>query len=487
MSQQQPNVTSEVLDTTAAPAVQVVALFHEEVREVAELRTPRAGQRAEFVVGEAPGASFHMALASEACAGLTSLPLVRSTAAGFVLTFLPAWQGEVTLGGVTAPLATVAQGRATASATVPGALELAIPASARISVDVGDVTFIVTSGAPARRYAAPMVVDRGFLGYLAGAAAFAALALGLMNAVPPDASAMSMDKVGRPNVVAELQMKAKDAVDQPEVAIDDSVGEAGSKGGAAKGPGGKLGDKNATADKAKMAIPDRGIAPTFANQVANANQRGREVGIVGALNRMGGDRWALITSKSPFASDIGDRSYDGGWDGEFGNQRGTDWGGGPDGDLWGGNGTKDGTVGNGDYDTIRKGPGDNNDPWTAGDGKPDPVRPKKRYKPITDLSGATAEGGGLDKAIIQREIRKHRASFEACYERELMVDETLSGTVDTKFVIMSNGQVRAVRANGVSPKVASCIGAVISRVAFPSTGGGTANVTYPFSFRKAGE
>lgn len=485
MSQQQPNVTSEVLDTTAAPAVQVVALFHEEVREVAELRTPRAGQRAEFVVGEAPGASFHMAAA--ACAGLTSLPLVRSTGAGFVLTFLPAWQGEVTLGGVTAPLATVAQGRATASATAPGALELAIPASARISVDVGDVTFIVTSGAPARRYAAPLAVDRGFLGYLAGAAAFAALALGLMNAVPPDASAMSMDKIGRPNVVAELQMKAKDAVDQPEVAVDTSASsEAGSKGGAAKGPGGKLGDKSATADKAKMAIPDRGISPTFANQVAAANQRGREVGIVGALNRMGGDRWALITSKSPIASDMGDRSYDGGWDGEFGDQRGTDWGGGPDGDLWGGNGTKDGTVGNGDYDTIRKGPGDNNDPWTSGDGKPDPVRPKKRFRPETVIGKADADGD-MDPAVIQREIRKHRASFEACYERELLVNDSLSGTVDTKFVIMPNGQVRAVRADGVSKGVASCVGKVVASVAFPSTNGGNVNVTYPFSFRKAGE
>jgi len=484
MSQQQPNVTSEVLDTTAAPAVQVVALFHEEVREVAELRMPKRGQRAEFVIGEAPSAQFHVA-------GLGALPLVRATEVGFSLTFLPSWRGEVTLSGSSASLQSVAQGRAMPSAAAPGALELVVPPSARISIDIGDVTFIVTSGAPARRYPAPLVVDRNFLGYLAGAAAFAAITLGFMNAVPPDNSQVSMDKLSRPTVVAELTLKAKDQVEQPDVAAAQGpTGADGSKGGAAVGPGGKMGDSTSTAQRQKFAIPDRGIAPTFADRVNKAYVRGQKTGIVGAMLRLpDGDRWALITGKGPIASDRGDVEADGGFDGPVGDQQGTDWGGNPDGDWWGGKGQKPNTVGNGNYDTIKK--GNNDSPWESPNVKPgDPTRkPKGPKAPKGDLTLTEVQGvSEADREMIRREIRKHRGAFEACYERELLVDETLSGTVDTNFAIMANGEVRAVRAEGVSKRVSSCVAGVLGNIGFPANSTGSIlKVTYPFSFRKAGE
>jgi hypothetical protein len=95
--------------------------------------------------------------------------------------------------------------------------------------------------------------------------------------------------------------------------------------------------------------------------------------------------------------------------------------------------------------------------------------------------------GELDKALIRRYVRRQRPKIQHCYERALLTDPTLEGTVDTEFEILADGSVADPRAAGVSTAITSCVVDVLSAIEFPrSVGGGTTEVHYPFTFRVAG-
>lgn len=95
--------------------------------------------------------------------------------------------------------------------------------------------------------------------------------------------------------------------------------------------------------------------------------------------------------------------------------------------------------------------------------------------------------GGLDKDVIRGVIRQRLPQFRACYESELLRDPGLAGTVTVKFVINAAGKVTKASAGGMIEPVARCVSAVIQRIEFPEPkGGGTVNVTYPFTFRARG-
>jgi hypothetical protein len=95
--------------------------------------------------------------------------------------------------------------------------------------------------------------------------------------------------------------------------------------------------------------------------------------------------------------------------------------------------------------------------------------------------------GDLDKTIIRRYIRRKLTAITGCYEKSLLVDSALSGTVETQFLIDPTGHVRDITATGVSPEVSSCVATVISTIQFPlAKGGGSTQVHYPFSFVVAG-
>ena len=81
-----------------------------------------------------------------------------------------------------------------------------------------------------------------------------------------------------------------------------------------------------------------------------------------------------------------------------------------------------------------------------------------------DFLGGAETVGEVDREMIRREIRKYRPAFEACYERELLANDSLSGTVDSTFSIMPNGQVRAARASGVSKGTSGCVAGVLSKI-----------------------
>ena len=102
-------------------------------------------------------------------------------------------------------------------------------------------------------------------------------------------------------------------------------------------------------------------------------------------------------------------------------------------------------------------------------------------------SPCVAVVGDMDKSIIRRYIRRKLPAITGCYEKQLLVDSTVTGTVETAFLIDPTGHVRDITATGMQPEVASCIATVISSIQFPlSNGGGSTQVHYPFSFITTG-
>lgn len=95
--------------------------------------------------------------------------------------------------------------------------------------------------------------------------------------------------------------------------------------------------------------------------------------------------------------------------------------------------------------------------------------------------------GAYDKALIRRYIQRNLDKLQYCYEKALLADPSLEGTVETEFVIAPTGRVESATATGVSPAVSSCVEDVLRAVAFPPVPKSeeSTQVHYPFTFRAA--
>jgi hypothetical protein len=89
---------------------------------------------------------------------------------------------------------------------------------------------------------------------------------------------------------------------------------------------------------------------------------------------------------------------------------------------------------------------------------------------------------GADAAEIRRTVRRQLAKITYCYEKQLLSDRRLAGTVLTHFVIAADGHVAVATAAGVAPAVSSCIAGVIRAVRFRASGE-VVEVSYPFELR----
>jgi hypothetical protein len=217
-----------------------------------------------------------------------------------------------------------------------------------------------------------------------------------------------------------------------------------------------------------------------------AIEAAKNSGVLGVLRQNQGGAFASITGTADFSSGLDDRDVYGGLIGnEVGEMQGG-WGYGISGTGAGGGGTGLGTIGTGRYGTIGHGSGTGSG-YGVGSGKGG-MRGRTASMPKVNIGTATAVGD-LDKNTIRRYVRQKLPQIEYCYQRQLVVQPSLSGTVNTQFTIDGNGKVIQVKATGIgSSEVESCVEATIRSIQFPKpTGGGMVNVTsYPFTFRPAG-
>jgi hypothetical protein len=92
--------------------------------------------------------------------------------------------------------------------------------------------------------------------------------------------------------------------------------------------------------------------------------------------------------------------------------------------------------------------------------------------------------GDLDKGAIRRTVKKAMPEIQACYEKALLKQPGLAGTVQTQFFITPKGTVQEASASGVDDEVAKCVAQVIKKLEFPKpVGGGGVQVNYPFTMR----
>ncbi|MDJ0764034.1 MAG: AgmX/PglI C-terminal domain-containing protein [Myxococcota bacterium] len=117
------------------------------------------------------------------------------------------------------------------------------------------------------------------------------------------------------------------------------------------------------------------------------------------------------------------------------------------------------------------------------------TRSKKRGKvrgKVTKMSSSARVGGSLSRSEVLRVINSHMHAIQACYERALMRNPTLSGRIAFDWTVSKTGRVKGVRVRSSTlgnAKVAGCINALIKRWKFPRPKGGEATITYPFLFR----
>jgi hypothetical protein len=148
-----------------------------------------------------------------------------------------------------------------------------------------------------------------------------------------------------------------------------------------------------------------------------------------------------------------------------------------------GGGTGWRAIATGRYGTIGRGSGTGHG-YGIGGGRGG-LHGRMSNVPTVSIGQPNAQGD-LDKAIIRRYIKRNISKITYCYEKQLLVNPKLAGTVSTQFFITPNGDVASASGSGVDPKVSSCVADVIKAIVFPKPkGGGGVQVNYPFTFRPA--
>ena len=101
--------------------------------------------------------------------------------------------------------------------------------------------------------------------------------------------------------------------------------------------------------------------------------------------------------------------------------------------------------------------------------------------------------GGAARALAHArarradDVRRNIEKISYCYEKQLLANPGLEGTVNTQFFISPNGTVTTANASGVNGDVSGCVAGVIKGIEFPKPkGGGGVQVNYPFNFRPTG-
>lgn len=96
-------------------------------------------------------------------------------------------------------------------------------------------------------------------------------------------------------------------------------------------------------------------------------------------------------------------------------------------------------------------------------------------------------GGSLSRADVSKTLDRYIGKMQACYERRLTENPTLSGKVVFSWVVRTNGRVKDVRERSstlADPKTSRCLSGVIKSMKFPAPKGGEVQISYPFMFQR---
>ncbi|MCB9523371.1 MAG: AgmX/PglI C-terminal domain-containing protein [Myxococcales bacterium] len=392
--------------------------------------------------------------------------------------------GEVMLDGKVFTLEELAAAGKLAPASVANARALRLPARARCRVQVGHLTFLVNSVV-----AAPPVRSKGLMGALDGQLMRYLLTAGVLHglfflivlSIPEDADSLDVDGFDMSDRFVEFILKPEE--EKQEKLQDLFKGmkeEEGKAAEKAKGDEGKLGKKDSDDRDKRFAV--EGPADNEEIQLAREQAKMEALRTAdAAFNQLEGELSAVWgTGDRAVGSDavsaLGNM---------FGDQVGTAQGFGGLGTAGvgrGGGGFGEASIGVGNVGTRGRGGG-----GQSGYGRGVSRLGQKSTKAPKVVPGDPVITGSLDKETIRRVIRRHRAEYRYCYEKELNAKRDLNGKIVMKFTIAGNGSVIAasvVETTMNNSNVESCIAGKIKRWVFPAPkGGGIVVVKYPFIFK----
>jgi hypothetical protein len=434
-----------------------------------------------YRIGTAPGVNTAVEQAPT-----SDFPMVAPSGDDFVFNYGAGMDGEMIVDGKSTPLAElVGAGRARPSTMIASAIEVPIPAKAKIRARAGQTTFLVSAVNKPKAQAVPLFsMERRTAAYIAGSLAIHMGIIAFLQTIPPDDSGVNVDLNSIEGVAIRAQDTAKDDVPlKPEEDKDDGASGTPSAGGKMAFEEGAAGKPDAKQEQGHMRVKDRGETKQLSREAAI--EEATSAGIMGSVHALETGIKA-INGTAEFSSGFDGSDVYGPLFGAEGEGRGnfgmgvTGWG--P-----GGGCTMEpcGLVGTGRYGTI--GNGDKaGDGWgIGGTGK---GRGWKRTAgvPPVDISNPIPVGG-LDKSIIKRYVKRNLSKIQYCYESQLLASPNLAGTVNVAFMIAPDGTVQTSKATGLDDSVASCVAGVVKNISFPRpSDGGPVQVTYPFIFRAAG-
>ncbi|MCB9715925.1 MAG: TonB family protein [Myxococcales bacterium] len=434
-----------------------------------------------YTIGEGHDASFHVS--GEGLPDGAAFPLVRQQGDDYVLSFTAGMSGRLSAGGQSMELhELVGSGRAANSGS---AYAVVLPAGSQAEVEHAGVTYLVRSVARGKVVAGKSEADKPFWAY--NAASFLVLGglLGLMHLVPEDALSMSMDELTAENRYVGYINQPDEQPEQEEVVIEetaDSNEDPGGQGQRHKGAEGKMGDSKAKNKSGLYAMKGPKTAlPTMARNF-DPEMMARTTGILGLMAEESGHFIA-----SPYGSIAMGNDDEDVWGGLTGTEIAASNGVGGLGVIGtgrGGGGNGEGTLGLGNVGLMGRGAG-GSDGLGYGRGSGIGHPPRKGKAPQVRQGKAVIKGT-IDKDVIRRIVRNHHNEVRHCYNQGLSRNPNLSGRVAVMFTIGPSGLVptAAVSENTIGDSnVANCVAKAVKRWKFPKpASGGSAMVTYPFSF-----
>ena len=106
-------------------------------------------------------------------------------------------------------------------------------------------------------------------------------------------------------------------------------------------------------------------------------------------------------------------------------------------------------------------------------------------KKPTVTPGSAMVKGQLSKELIDKEVRRHKAQIQFCYQKQLTRAPNLAGKVSLSWIIAMDGSVMRAKVSSSSlgdKDVESCLVRALSNWKFPKPEGGVVEVIYPFLF-----
>ncbi len=451
--------------------------------------------RPSFTIGDDPQASFP---APAEGLGSSRFALVSAAGGDYSLCFTTAMEGRITKHGeAPCALADLARSGEARPGDAPGSFVWSIPLGARCQLSYAGTLFQVNSvprgmdpeqERPARRAAAALMSPIALSTMSSGAVLGAFLML--FQWQPAGGHSLDVDSVGEMNRqwVRDLRSSARrDTAQKPKTPPKQPK----PRPVATK-------DKNLPKSPRAVTAPRddrmRTVSPGQPGPGVSRNPstaKGRNAGMLGALNRIAGNPKLanMFSTDSAMSSDEED---------SLAALAGHTYASGDPLDGLGPGGRAGGTNGAGGVGLSsgwwKGGKGEGGSFWNGGIRSGVPVGPRvpgyNGHKPRVFVPGEADVIQGIDAGTIKRIIRLHLNQIRYCYvSRGLPSNPRLSGTVKVAFMISPSGKVLQSQIASSSLNHAStesCIAATIRSWRFPKTGGKTAYVKYPFRFRPAG-